>query len=121
MAGSGLSFLAKGERVCSRTESLRNMNQMKYVDSESNKLTVKGERDVRQIREFLQDLGIWWYQGITVNFVRYGNGIPLMYLMYENIHLLEMLTEVYKSKMTLFALKSESKGGRNGIYESSVV
>ena len=32
--------------------------------------------------------------------------------MYENIHLLEMLTEVCKSKMTLFALKSESKGGR---------
>lgn len=90
---------------------------MQHVDSESNKLTVKGERDGRQIAEFLQDLGIWCYQGITVNFVNYGNGIPLMY---ENIHLLEMLTEVYKSKMTLFALKSESKGGQDGIYESSV-
>lgn len=90
---------------------------MQHVDSESNKLTVKGEREVRQIAEFLQDLGVWWYQGITVNFVRYGNGIPLMY---ENIHLLELLTEVYKSKMTLFALKSESKGGQDGIYESSV-
>ena len=68
--------------------------------------------------KFLQDAGIWWYQEMAVNFVRYGNDIPVMY---ENTHFIDMFTLVYKSNMTLFVLKSESKGRENGIYESSII
>lgn len=35
-------------------------------------------------------MGIRWYQGITVNFVRDDNGIMFVY---ENAHILEMETE----------------------------
>ena len=62
---------------------------------------VKEER-CETIGKFLQDVGIWWYQEMAVNFVRYGNNIPVMY---ENTHFIDMFTLVYKSKMTLFVLK----------------
>lgn len=55
---------------------------------------------------------------MAVNFVRYGNDIPVMY---ENTYFIDMFTLVYKSNMTLFVLKSESKGRENEIYESSII
>lgn len=66
--------------------------------------SVQGERGLETIREFLQGLGMWQYQVITVNFVRCNNSILVMS---EYIHFWEMLTEVYKDETTLFALKSE--------------
>lgn len=118
MDGSGLSFLANWEEglLWNRIPE-KHKNQMHCVDPESNKPIVKREH-LETIGEFLQRLGIWWYQEITINFVTCHNGILVMY---EYIHFLETFPEVYKGEMTLFALNLNRKQERgHGIHESSM-